>query len=367
MRIALVTSHTGETFGLARALARHKHDVTVYVRRDAAHLGERERSDDGYQVVRVPAGPARPLSPDTAWRHTDEFTRLLRREWGESTPDVAHSHGTMAGLAALLAAREHAVPVVHTHREPDPERERVDRLICRHAAHVVATSTAEVADLCRMGVPRSRITVVPTGVDLDDRETPGPLEHGTGRVTVLGVGELRPGHGFDTAVTAMADVRDAVLVIAAPVERNDRKSTLEANRLRRLAQEVGVEDRVQVIGPAARSEAVTLLGSADIVVTVPWQDPSGVVALEAMAHSRPVIASDVGALADAVVDEITGRLVPPGDVPALVHALRELVANDAKREAFGIAGADRVRARYGWDRVSADAVRVYQHAQFSRV
>lgn len=372
MRIALVTSHTGRApyrtavDGLARALVRHGQEVVVYLRKDAAHLAPRERTPDGYEVAHVPLGPARPMSAEAAWSYTDDLARFLNREWDEQTPDVAHSHGTMAGLAALLAARDHKVPVVHTHLEPDPQRERVEQLVCRRAAHVVATSSDQVTRLCQRGVSRSQISVVPAGVDLGSQEMTGTTERRTGRVSVLGVGELRPGHGFDTVVTAIADVREAVLVIAAPVEMLGRRTNQEANRLRQLAVNLGVQDRVSVIGSATRSDMTRFFRSAHFVVTAPRQDSSGVVALEAMAYGLPVVASEVGALADAVVDKITGRLVPPADVPALALALRELVADPAKRDAFGIAGADRVRARYGWDRVVADTVLVYQRAQFAR-
>jgi D-inositol-3-phosphate glycosyltransferase len=372
MRIAVVTSHIGRTSrgtavaGLARALARSGHDTVVYTRKDTAHLPKRERTRDGYEVVHVALGPARPMSEDAAWSYTNELARFLNREWAEGPPDIAHTHGTMAGLAALLAAREQKVPVVHTHDEPDPERERVERLVCRHAAHVVATSNDQVTGLCRMGMPRSRITVVPAGVDLNGRETTGTTARRPGRVSLLGIGELVSGHGFDTVIAAMADVRDARLVIAAPVETLDRKTSLEANRLRQLAVRLGVGDRVSVVGTATPSDVTGLLRSADLVVTTPRQDPSGVFALEAMAHGLPVVASAVGALADAVVDGITGRLVPPGDVPALALTLRELVAEPTRREAFGIASADRVRARYRWDRVVTDTLLVYQRAQFVR-
>jgi D-inositol-3-phosphate glycosyltransferase len=365
MRIALVSSHTGKVpheNGFARALAQHGHETVVHVRRDDAHLEERERTKDGYEVVRVPFGPARPLSEDAVWDHTDDFARFLRREWDRTRPDIAHSDGSVAGLAALLAAREHAVPVVHTHHEPAPEHERIARLICRHAAHVVVTSSDQVHGLCLAGVPRSRITVSPAGVDFDGQDLPGVAEHGSGPVRLLGLGGLLPGHGFDTVVAALADVRNAALVVAAPGETLDRDTDLEARRLRHMAVRLGVHDRVSVIGTANRAQVTALLRSADVVVTAPRRDPAGVVALEAMARGLPVVASAVGALADVVVDKITGRLVPPGDARALTLALRELVADRSRRDALGLAGADRVRARYGWDRVARDALLVYERA-----
>ncbi len=73
-----------------------------------------------------------------------------------------------------------------------------------------------------------------------------------------------------------------------------------------------------------------------------WAEPFGLVALEAMASGRPVIASRIGGLTDIVLDEETGLLVPPGDVAALRAALARLLADPALRERLGQAGRRRV-------------------------
>lgn len=89
MRIALVTSDSGTApygtgvAGLARALVRHQHEVIVYARRNAADLPGRERTQEGYEVARVPLGPARPMSADAVWSYTDDFARFLNHEWAE--------------------------------------------------------------------------------------------------------------------------------------------------------------------------------------------------------------------------------------------------------------------------------------------
>ena len=69
-----------------------------------------------------------------------------------------------------------------------------------------------------------------------------------------------------------------------------------------------------------------------------WAEPFGLVALEAMVSGRPVIASQIGGLADTVIDGETGRLVPPGDSSALADALRQLLADRAVRERHGSSG-----------------------------
>jgi glycosyltransferase involved in cell wall biosynthesis len=116
----------------------------------------------------------------------------------------------------------------------------------------------------------------------------------------------------------------------------------------------------------ARTDVPALLRSADAVVCVPWYEPFGIVPLEAMACGRPVVASAVGGIQDTVVDQVTGLLVPPRRPDALAAALRDLLASPTMGAAYGIAGRDRVLARYDWERVAAATVQVYDDVVATR-
>ena len=119
-------------------------------------------------------------------------------------------------------------------------------------------------------------------------------------------------------------------------------------------------NRVRLLGEVPRTELPPLLRSADVVVCAPWHEPSGIVALEAMACGVPVVATAVGALADTVVDSATGLLVPPKRPDRLAGAIRQLLVEPFWREAYGTAGADRASSRYSWDRIAADTEAVYR-------
>jgi glycosyltransferase involved in cell wall biosynthesis len=109
----------------------------------------------------------------------------------------------------------------------------------------------------------------------------------------------------------------------------------------------------------ARCDVPALLRSADAVACVPWYELFGIVPLEAMACGRPVVASAVGGIQDTVVDQVTGLLVPPRRPEVLAAALRDLLGSPTMGAAYGIAGRDRVLARYDWERVAAATAQVY--------
>jgi glycosyltransferase involved in cell wall biosynthesis len=78
-----------------------------------------------------------------------------------------------------------------------------------------------------------------------------------------------------------------------------------------------------------------------------------------MACGAPVVAYAVGGIAESVIDGVTGTLVPPRDVGALVVALRGLLNDEVRRMSYASAAVDRVRSRYTWERTAFEAERVY--------
>jgi glycosyltransferase involved in cell wall biosynthesis len=96
-----------------------------------------------------------------------------------------------------------------------------------------------------------------------------------------------------------------------------------------------------------------------VVVTTPWYEPFGMVALEAMACGRPLVASAVGGLQDTVLDGRTGLLVPPRDPASLSAAVNALLAQPGRREAMGRRGRARAVAGYGWAEIADEVESAY--------
>ncbi|WDV49117.1 glycosyltransferase [Streptomyces coeruleorubidus] len=359
---------------LAGALADRGHRVTVYTRRDASDLPCRVELRDGVEVHHVPAGPAEPLPKDELLPYMGEFGRYLARGWRTRAPDLVHSHYWMSGLAALRATRAHGLPLLHTYHAlgtvkrrhqghadtSPPERIPGEIEIGLGCDRVVATCRDEAAELTRMGIPPHKIGIVPCGVD-PDRFTPkgpaaprGPYPH-----RLLQLGRLVPRKGAAVAVAALARLPGTELVVVGgpPADRLDDDP--EVRRLRGIARDAGVADRVRFTGAVPSEDVPPLLRSADVVVCPADYEPFGIVPLEAMACGVPVVASAVGGQLDTVADPGTGRLVPPRDPEALARAVAGLLADPAAREACGAAGRRRVLSRYGWGQIAAATEAAY--------
>jgi glycosyltransferase involved in cell wall biosynthesis len=359
---------------LAAGLARRGHEVTVHTRRDDDALPERVVTADGYDVAHVPAGPPRALPKDELLPHMAEFARVLREQWTAAPPDVVHAHFWMSGLAAVEAAADLPTPVLQTFHalgsvkrrhqgaaDPSPaSRIDLERGLCRAVDHVVATCSDEVFELRRLGLPRDRATIVPCGVDTSAFTPRGPVAQRSGRSRLLVLGRLVERKGQDDAVRALRAVPDAELVVVGGPPRGAIDADPEVCRLRAIAVEEGVADRLVFAGAVPRADVPAWVRSADVVLAVPWYEPFGITPLEAMACGRPVVATAVGGLVDTVVDGVTGDLVPPRDPARLGAVLAALLADDERRSAYGAAGVRRARARYRWSRVVADTDAVYR-------
>ena len=355
---------------LALALAGHGHEVTIWTRRDAPELPECVRLAPGVQLRHISAGPARPLPKDELVEHVPAMGEVLSEAWRRRRPDIAHAHYWMSGLAVLAAASRAGVPTVQTfhalgsvkrrhqgtHDTSPARRIEAERTVARGVDRIVATCSDEVFELVRLGAPRRRIRVVPCGVDTAAFSPDGPRWPGDGRPRLVSIGRLVRRKGVDEVIAALAAVPSAELVIAGGAGPADP----DRARLAALAAEHGAGHRIRFVGPVPRQRVPELLRSADVVVCVPWYEPFGMVALEAMACARPVVASAVGGLTDTVVDGVTGLHVPARRPRELAATLRSLLSTPALADAMGAAGRDRAVNRYGWDRVAAATAEVYR-------
>ena len=169
----------------------------------------------------------------------------------------------MSGLASVQAAARHGVPVVQTFhalgvvkrrwqgdQDTSPaSRLEIEREVACRADRVIATCSDEAAELRALGVPSDRVDVVPCGVDVSLFRPAGRQDRSAGRAPrLLIVGRLVPRKGVEDAIRALALVPEAELVIVGGPAADRLDADPEVARLRQVAAECGVADRVLLTG-----------------------------------------------------------------------------------------------------------------------
>jgi glycosyltransferase involved in cell wall biosynthesis len=390
MRIAMISEHASPLAALggvdaggqnahvaelSAALAAQGHEVRVYTRRDSAELPEMVPLGDRVDVVHVPAGPPGPLPKDELLPHMGVFAKWMITDWRRAwRPDVAHAHFWMSGLATVTAGRACDVPVVQTFHALGSVKRRhqgtadtspwhrigYERELGRAVDRVVAQCQDEVRELVRLGVPRERTALVPSGVNAERFCPEGPAApRDDSRRRILTVARLVPRKGIEDLIRALPAVPNAEVVVAGGPPAAGLDADPYAAELRRLAAANGVADRVRLLGAVPAHEMPAWYRSADVLAAVPWYEPFGLTPLEAMACGVPVVGTAVGGLTDTVVDGVTGDLVPARDPRALGTALRRLLADDMRRVGYAAAAVDRARHAYAWPRCAARFTAVY--------
>lgn len=195
------------------------------------------------------------------------------------------------------------------------ERERQALALARG---VVVTSEHTALRLADFGVPAARIRVVRPGVEVAPRRRDTRSPKGAHSVVLLCVASLTRRKGQDVLLYALARLRSFRwwLLLVGP----EREAAF-AGRLRRLARHLGIAGRIVFAGAVNETRLARLYRVADLFVLPSHYEGYGIAVAEAAAHELPVVASDAGAIPEAIAGA-RHRLVPPGDVPALADTLR---------------------------------------------
>jgi len=250
--------------------------------------------------------------------------------------DVVHAHWLAAGAVAATLRKPFVVQVWGTDLVLARRVPWLARRVLRRARVVVAASEALAAEARALGARDVR--VIPAGVDVP--ESVGPPEEPP---HVLYAGRLSPEKGVAELAEA---ARDLPLVVVGDGLLRDR-----------------FPDAVGFVPPG---ELGRWYERAAIVVVPSRREGYGVVAREAMAYGRPVVASAVGGLPEAVEDGVTGLLVQPREPAALERALRALLDDRELRERLGAAAREQAKRRFSHEAEAEALVAVYEEVASAR-
>jgi glycosyltransferase involved in cell wall biosynthesis len=190
---------------------------------------------------------------------------------------------------------------------------------------------------------------------------------------LLSVGRLVPRKGVDNVIRALGvlvrrlGVPAELLVVGGNSDIADAVLTPEIGRLRAVAAEAGVAERVTFTGRRSRELLKLYYSAADVFVTTPWYEPFGMTPVEAMACGTPVVGARVGGIKYSVLDGSTGYLVPPNDPVALAERLDEICSSRRLAERFSSVAVRRAHALFRWERVTHSLAALYADVRMSAV
>jgi glycosyltransferase involved in cell wall biosynthesis len=326
---------------LSRSLVESGHTVSVLL------LGE------GWLLSRL-----QEMSVDTAIlplrRPIDgSFVMSLRRELQRRNADVFHSHEftfAVYGRLATLGRQPHVATLHGVNFVRGTKRRWLCRLLLRRTRRfrLVAVSRWLADEVSRAtGIPASTLETAPNGI-LVSEPRPPLQRRASEPLRIVAVGNLYPvkNHGLAIAVVA-ALTRRGVPVELEILGRGSEAAALEASIERHR-----LGDRVRLCG--FQEDVTEFLDHSHLLLSTSKSEGMPISFIEAMARGLPVVATQVGGVAEIVRDGVEGRLVPPDDEERLVAALDELFADESLRlrlgrqarvraEEFSI---ERTRARY---------------------
>jgi L-malate glycosyltransferase len=318
----------------------------------------RRRAAEGLELI--PIAPRTEMDLTAAWR----FARVLKR----LSPDVIHAHDphgvAMASLALSLAAgsgtQGRTPPLVASRRvDFHLKGNSFSRWKYRQVDCFVAASEAIRQMLVADGVPAERTVTVHEGIDVDHVLAAPPvnvhealwLPH---HAPVVGnVAALVPHKGqrylVDAAHLVVQEIPDARFVIFGEGELREH--------LEKQVRDHHLEKHVLL--PGFRTDVLGCIKGLDLFAMSSVTEGLGTSLLDAMACSRPIVATRAGGIPEIVEDGVNGLLVPPRDAPALAQAIVRALKDPDLRQGMGKAGFDRVNARFTVDRMVEQTAAVY--------
>ncbi len=275
--------------------------------------------------------------------------------------DVLHTHGYKANLYGLLAARLAGCRLIATchnwtNRNASLHRyAALDKLLLHRFDRVIAVSDTVAEILEQEGFDDStRLRIIPNGIDTVKYRR-AAAQPSTEETLVLGaLSRLQTEKGIDVLVRALPRIRQQHPQLQCVVAGEGP----ERERLLALAEELGVADQLHLPGFCADTAA--FLATCTLVAHPSRMDGMPLAILEAMAASRPIVASAVGSIPALLRDGEAGVLVPPDDPDALAEGILLLLKNPGLRSRFAAAASAHVAESFDASVMARACFDVYQ-------
>ena len=333
----------------------------------------------------------KPLRPGWSWIEErilfKHFTARILEVAKTENVEVIHAHVPYrVGIPAMRVARTLGLPFVYEMRGMWEESavaggrwragglahrrfRRMETKVLRNADAVVCISETLRKEAISRGVPSNRISVVPNAVshkvsDSTEPELLREVKAKLGDSSVVGyIGSLRELEGVDFTASAVAELRkqgvDAKLFVLSSESGQPELIT--------HCESLGIGDHAHIVGPVPHEQVSHFYGLIDVfVVSRPDTRVTRLVTplkpFEAMYHARPLVMTNLPALAEIIDEGITGVLYPPGNLPKLVESIGKILTDKEFAESLGNAARDWTISERTWKNVCSEYTEAYDRA-----
>jgi 1,4-alpha-glucan branching enzyme len=374
LKIALVThtffpSSVGGrekyVFYLAKNLAKKGHDVRVFTCSD--RLKKLKEKKNGFETIysktiKIP-------SPGAKYRICFGMLRDLKK----FDPDIIHAHDSRhyTTFLSYIYSKRSRKPMILTEHGFHSMRnvtnllyffynKLVSRKIFRQAEKVIAVSDSLKKELVRLGVPEKKIAVVHNAIDLQDYSPKAKqvLKSEFGKRMVFSAGRLIEEKGFQHLIRAvpciLKEFPETMFLIAGP-------DHYYRSHLEKLSKGMGVSEKVLLLGSICEDELRSFMKSADAIVIPSTYEPFGIIALEAMAFEKPIVASDVGGLSEIFSGGGNALLVKPGNHEQICEGIKRIFRDKRLAKKLSLGAGKKVRD-YDWGKSVDKVISLYKEA-----
>ncbi len=372
---------------LAVELSRQGFNIDIFTRKDNQYLPDIVDWLPYVRVIHVDAGPADYIPKEQLMPYMDEFASymvgFIRRY--NLRYRLIHANFFMSGMVALKIKETlkipflitfHALGIVRAMHQKEADkfpRERIlfEKKIVNKANKIIAECPQDAADLVNLYIADpNQMEIIPCGFNPDEFYPVNKIEARNylgirpDEKIILSVGRIVPRKGIDNIIRSLRFLKKRfinirLLIVGGDNDAEFGPSSNEIKRLKNIAKEYKVSEKVTFAGPKNPLELKYYYSAADVFISTPWYEPFGITPLESMACGTPVVGSDVGGIKYTIKNGETGYLVPPKKPLQLARKVTSLLMDPNLLFSMHQAAIKRVNAFFTWRRIAAEMKLAY--------
>lgn len=385
---------------LSKSLGRMGWSVDIFTRLTRKRKRMVRSYGKNVNIIYIKAGPRYFVPKGKILEKLPEFVGnfLTFKEENKLHYSIVHGNYYLGGWIAAQIKRILRIPMVETfhslghirHRalekfekediniEEFEERLRAEKEIMETTDRIIATNPPEKKDLMHYYDfdLEDKIKIIPCGVSLkrfrkiNFENARNYINFSAKDKIILYVGRIDWRKGIETIIQAFPLISKRlpilrknlkIMVVGGKIgKKGDKADKQEINRLKNIAKDLGIEEKVLFLGRRDQEKLRYYYSSANVFVTPPYYEPFGMTTLEAMRCGVPIICSNVGGLSYLIQNRKTGLFFPPGDKQILANKIEDLFTKKKLRNKLIKNTEEMVKENYSWKKVSSEIAKLYQ-------